>query len=223
MTTVSKIILSLLLLGGSLPAQAQMRVERITLEGSPVGLGFTTNTKMRGNPAVFGASASVHLRGGWVVAPEVGSTGFRDAIHTDKVGLIISTFVRYQHNYWGLRLGKGFVIDSLKKQVVVSTGVNYLTVAKPEIERTGFLGPIYDYPKFHFINVPVQLDFLFPFLNKKNFFTVTARYNFNTYHRFLTIGAGLKFMIYKNRKDRRRTNAELLTRVPVRAGLLHQE
>lgn len=194
------------LLSFALDAPAQLRLDRVALDLN-LGMAFNTHpTRTFGTPAASAASLTALTRNRWVLAVEATSTGFRDRVFTQKVGLIFEGYVRYRHDFYGLRVGRALGVDSSGGRVLLTTGANLLVVDGPVGYDTGgfFFGPVPIYRTSYFVNIPVQAEYRIPFRRGgRNRAILTGRYNFNGYHSFPVFGVGMGIGVYSRTRQAR--------------------
>lgn len=167
------------------------------------GVGISTKPEtMFGRPFHLSGDLSATFNDRWIIGVEGGALGFRDSKYpNDKIGLIISSYSRYQHQYFGLRIGRMLLSADQLQQTVVSSGADYLLVIEPNIRQSGF-GKSFNYVYKRFLNVPAQIDYSFlPFAKRLTRFSFNGQWNFNAYHSFPTISLGVILPIYIRSSD----------------------
>lgn len=189
------LFISLLLLV-AVPSLAQLALTSVDFR---VNMGVGINNKpetMFGAPYFLTGDLTATLNRRWQIAAEGGGLSFRDAAYPyDKIGLLCSCYSRYQFQYFGLRVGHTLLTVGQSQQVVVSSGADYLLVIEPNIKRS--LSSSFNYVYKRFLNVPAQIDYSLPLTARKTSrLSVSGRWNFNAYHSFPTLSAGVIFPIY---------------------------
>lgn len=185
--------ITLLLL--SLVSIAQTKITSIALQvNTGVGISNKPGTVF-GAPFSLSGDLAVTFNERWQIAAEGGGVRFRDSKHPyDKIGLIVSGYSRYDHQYVGLRVGRNSLSSARPQQLFFSSGVDYLLVIEPNVKTSSgfFSGKSFDYQYKRFLNVPIQVEYSTPvFKGKQTRVSFTGRWNFNAYHSFPMISVGV--------------------------------
>lgn len=184
------------------PAIAQPTISAITGQiRTGLGIGNKPGT-LYGKPIFFSADVGVTFSNRWQLTAEGGALSFRDAMYPDqRIGFWFKSYSRYEHYYGGLRLGRNLLKTSPARQLTLSGGADYLEIVSPNIRRSsGFLGGyVSDRRLKGYLNIPVQLDYSFIPFGISPRFSISGRWNFNAYHSFPTISAGIIAPVYTRR------------------------
>ncbi len=195
---------------------AQAQIDRISVQYN-AGVGISNKPEtMFGKPFFLSGQLAFDFKKHWRIAAEGGIVDFRDAdFPTQKVGLLMSTYSRYQHGYGGLRVGLNLLAFTKPDELFVSTGANYLLIVEPGVKLTGgfFNGYAFHYEEKRYLNIPVQIDFVTGSGSKRNIRIVfSGRWNFNRYHSFPTISAGINIPVYNRKRTSVRGHPEFTGR-----------
>lgn len=182
---------------------AQVRISQVMVQVN-AGIGISTRpATMFGTRLFLSTELAFTFSNQWRIIAEGGTVDFGDSEYpTQKIGLIVSSYSWYQHNYGGLRIGRNLLNTTQTDQLILSGGADYLAVVEPNIKRsTGFLGGLYyDSQLKRYLNIPVQLDYSTgPFGGRNARLTFSGRWNFNRYHSFPTISVGVCIPVYNRR------------------------
>lgn len=188
----------------SLPGlMAQPDTPPITAVSMRLNTGIGISNKpgvMFGAPFALSGELSVLLRNRWRIAAEGGIMEFRDAKYPDKkIGLIFSSYSRYGHGYFGLLIGHSLLNVNNPSRLFLSSGADYLLIVDPNVKRTSgfFAGYQFDYRYERYLNIPIQLDYsIEPFAGKRTRIVFVGRWNFNAYHSFPMVTAGVDLPMY---------------------------
>lgn len=136
----------------------------------------------------------------WRIAFEGGAVAFRDSKNPyDRIGLILSGYSRYDHQYFGLLIGHTLLNADQPQKLFLSGGADYLLIVDPNVKRSSgfFSGKYFDYQYNRYLNIPVQLDYsVRPLGSKWVSLLFTGRWNFNAYHSFPMLSAGVNLSFY---------------------------
>lgn len=182
---------------------AQTKITRIALQIN-TGVGISNKPGvMFGAPFYLSGDLGVTLNERWRIAFEGGAMAFRDSKNpNDKIGLIFSSYPRYDHQYFGLRISRNVLNVVRAQQLFVSSGANYLLIVDPNVQRTSGFGffsgsKYFNYQYRRYLNIPVQADYsMLPFRGKRTRLTFSSRWNFNAYHSFPTFSIGINIPIF---------------------------
>ncbi len=182
-------------------ATAQLKFKGVAMEGR-VGTSFThLPARMTGAPATATFTFSAQLSKGWSLMAEGGSTAFRDAYYREKMGLIISSYIRHKYSYAGCLVGKTLINTS--KTLRFSTGADALWQTTPQFTSSNSyffnFGPHVDYTTKLTVNWPLQLDYMTPLGGSQWYFLINGRYNINRFHSFPALTTGIGVNLYGNK------------------------
>ena len=184
----------------SIASSAQTKRVLVALRpGIGVGISNKPNV-MFGAPFAISGELGVTFKDRWRVAVDGGAAAFRDSKHPyDKLGLILSGYSRYDHQYVGLLAGRSLLKADQFQNLFFSTGADYLLLIDPNVKTSSgwFGGKSFHYQYYRYVNVPIQLDYSARFSrNKQARMVITGRWNINAYHSFPTIRIGVDLPIY---------------------------
>ncbi len=178
---------------------AQTKLTTIDLR-IQTGIGVSNKPgTMFSEPFYLSGDLSATLNNRWLIGVEGGALAFRDAKYPNDKISYWGVYSRYDHQYFGLRIGQVLFRTDQFQQGVISSGADYLLIIEPNIKTSSGLlsGKSFDYIYKRFLNIPAQIDYSFlPFTKRLTRFSVSGRWNFNAYHSFPTISLGVIVPIY---------------------------
>jgi hypothetical protein len=191
-------VIALLLI--SFVSTAQTRTSSVALRVSG-GLGISNKPgTVFGAPFALSGELATIINDRWRIAAEGGVLSFRDSKYPyDKIGLIFSSYSRYDHQYVGILVGHTLLAANESQRLFLSSGADYLLIVDPNIQTSsGFLsGKSFNYLYERYLNIPFQLDYSVLFSERKQTrLVLTGRWNFNPYHSFPMISIGVELPIY---------------------------